>query len=634
MNPRSIFVFFICQFFIFISVSHANEKSQAVPVINYQIKIQFINQEIAKEQQQKLETVLLSVSDANRLIDKPGSSILLIKSRARADLELFKSVLNSRGFYDASVQYKLNKTVKPMLINYRVNTGVSYHIGKIELINISNNDPIQVDLLSENELIGQDKSFFKLIESHQFKRADARKIREFEGELIDVLKNLSYANSEIKKNEYRLDKKKKLLNLKYFVSLGQSIKLFRAIFTGIETIDQKFMESKVAWKPGQLYHPKYLDKTFNNIQATGLFSQVRVTLDSSLNKSRNVNIDLKENKHRTIKASIGYDSDKGLSVGSGWQHRNIFGSGEKLTASAKVYTDGIFVDTKYIEQSLFFNQKFETLLELKYDDEITSAYDSQTILSSIALKHKFSKNLSISGGLGFRSSQLSSIDLDNNILSDENYSFIFSPWQLNLSSSNDLLEPSKGGHLFIHLAPYQSIKSSVNFIQGMGSYRHYFSLIKRTRTEINDVSSFVKEPLILAMKLKLSQLLNCELNDVPADLRFYSGGGGSIRGYGRQLVGPLSSDNTPTGGCSSLDFAIETRYKFNKELGLVWFLDGGSAFEKNWLDSSSEILLASGLGVRYSTPIGPLRLDIGMPLDSRDNIDDSYQIYLSIGHAF
>jgi len=82
------------------------------------------------------------------------------------------------------------------------------------------------------------------------------------------------------------------------------------------------------------------------------------------------------------------------------------------------------------------------------------------------------------------------------------------------------------------------------------------------------------------------------------------------------------------------EFSIELRRRISETLGLVAFVDGGGAFEAAWPDFGSDIQYGAGLGVRYYTPLGPMRFDVAVPLNKRDEIDDSFQIYLSIGHAF
>jgi translocation and assembly module TamA len=122
-------------------------------------------------------------------------------------------------------------------------------------------------------------------------------------------------------------------------------------------------------------------------------------------------------------------------------------------------------------------------------------------------------------------------------------------------------------------------------------------------------------------------------DEIPADERFYAGGGGSIRGYPFQSVGPLVG-TTPVGGKAVFETSIEARFKITSKFGFVVFTDGGSAFSEALFEQGENIRWGTGAGLRYYTPIGPLRLDIGIPLNRREQIDDSFQVYISIGQAF
>jgi translocation and assembly module TamA len=139
--------------------------------------------------------------------------------------------------------------------------------------------------------------------------------------------------------------------------------------------------------------------------------------------------------------------------------------------------------------------------------------------------------------------------------------------------------------------------------------------------------------LIFASRAALGLISWAGRDAVPADLRFYSGGGGSVRGYAFQTLGPLEDDE-PVGGASLLELNTELRVKVTKQFGFVVFLDGGTAFEPAYPDFGERLRWGAGAGVRYYTPFGPLRLDVAAPLDRRPGVDAGYQFYLSLGQAF
>ncbi|WP_258548881.1 autotransporter assembly complex protein TamA [Thalassospira lucentensis] len=138
---------------------------------------------------------------------------------------------------------------------------------------------------------------------------------------------------------------------------------------------------------------------------------------------------------------------------------------------------------------------------------------------------------------------------------------------------------------------------------------------------------------VMAARARTGTIIGEERGNLPSNKRFYSGGGGSIRGYEYQKVGPLADDGDPVGGRSVLEVGFEFRARITESFGIVPFIEGGNVYESNNPDDIS-LLWATGLGFRYYTAVGPLRFDVAVPLDKRENVDDDYQFYISLGQAF
>jgi len=161
----------------------------------------------------------------------------------------------------------------------------------------------------------------------------------------------------------------------------------------------------------------------------------------------------------------------------------------------------------------------------------------------------------------------------------------------------------------------------MNFGKMYASYAHYLELLSIPR-------------VVLASRVAMGKILGAEVSKLPADERFYSGGGSSVRGYGYQLLGPLDKNNNPMGGNALLEFALESRISITDSIATVLFVDAGSAYSSDFFDGSSELLYGAGIGMRYSSPMGPLRADFAIPVNAREGVDDAFQIYLSIGQSF
>jgi translocation and assembly module TamA len=123
------------------------------------------------------------------------------------------------------------------------------------------------------------------------------------------------------------------------------------------------------------------------------------------------------------------------------------------------------------------------------------------------------------------------------------------------------------------------------------------------------------------------------VENIPADERFYAGGGGSIRGYEYQAVGP-QLNGTPVGGSQLLEFSTELRLQPGQKLGYAAFVDGGTVYNDIAHDADRTIRFGAGLGLRWFTGIGPLRADLAYPLNPDENQVERVQFYISLGQAF
>ncbi|MDY7036981.1 MAG: BamA/TamA family outer membrane protein, partial [Thermodesulfobacteriota bacterium] len=195
------------------------------------------------------------------------------------------------------------------------------------------------------------------------------------------------------------------------------------------------------------------------------------------------------------------------------------------------------------------------------------------------------------------------------------------PVHLRWDTSDHLLDPSRGGRMALHVAPFYDFREEdLFFHKGSVRLSRYMAVSEAP-------------PVVLALGATVGLMSGAERDEIPADIRFYAGGGGSIRGYAFQSVGP-THDDQPIGGRSLITMTAELRIKITERMGLVTFIDGGSAFESAFPDFEETLQWGGGLGFRYFTAIGPLRLDVGIPLNRREDMDDRFQIYVSIGQAF
>jgi len=181
------------------------------------------------------------------------------------------------------------------------------------------------------------------------------------------------------------------------------------------------------------------------------------------------------------------------------------------------------------------------------------------------------------------------------------------------------LNPTSGFRVLAYAEPSYDIMSGAAFLKLKGEGAAYQSL--------DTASKFV-----LAERVVLGSIVGTSLEHVPADRRFYSGGGGSVRGYAYQGIGPKDIDNQPIGGLSFFETSVEMRIALTDTIGIVPFVDAGTVSTKSTPDFS-DMKVGAGVGLRYITPFGPLRIDAALPLN-RDRGDPRFGIYAGIGQAF
>ena len=141
-------------------------------------------------------------------------------------------------------------------------------------------------------------------------------------------------------------------------------------------------------------------------------------------------------------------------------------------------------------------------------------------------------------------------------------------------------------------------------------------------------------PTVLAGRLKVGSVIGEKSAKLPANKRFFAGGGGSVRGFGYQLIGTLDDSNALFGGRSLVEASVEARIPVTESISVVPFIDGGLVSQEIVPSFAETMRFGAGLGGRYDTPVGPFRLDIAVPVNRRRGVDKGFQFYISFGQAF
>ena len=551
-------------------------------------------------------TSMKDISNTFALQGKPPANLNLLRMRAERDRDLFVQLLRALGHYAARVELEAYSAVQPVRITFRVDPGVAYVLDSAD-IRLSEGTAVKPSPMPTPDEVG-------LFHGDPFQ---TKTLLNAEKEIVRQLGKRGFPFSRIAERKVVVDHRTESVTLNLWIDPGAEVVFGPSVITGVESVDEKFLRRNIPWREGEAFNVALLEDLQRNLINLGLFSFVRVTRgDAADDQSKlPVQISVTERKHRSVGAGVSYKTDEGPGANISWEHRNLFHKGERLKIST-TYSNYTFSGEGGFIKPFFFRDDQSLRLTGRLARDDPPAYTSDNLQGAAFVDRSFTPQLKLSGGLGFKVSDVEQFG------EKQSFAYLLFPFQLENDTSDDLLDPSRGGRLGFYLTYFQNISQNENpdFLKAYGRYTHYFQLLK-------------KPSLIFAGSISLGSLVGAESNVVPADERFYAGGGGSVRGYSYQSVGPLRG-NDPVGGSSLLQASFEVRWKVTDRIGLVTFLDGGNVYAKKLPDLSEDLMWGAGAGFRYYTPVGPFRFDVGFPLNKREGIDESYQIYVSLGQAF
>lgn len=554
----------------------------------------------------ELADYLRSVSEAAAGVDDPPGSLLALRRRARTDADRLTRALGGVGYYDGTVAAAVTPAATAggdALVRFGVTPGPRYRFGTIDIELTGETGGYRPPSLAE---LGLEPGAPAL----------AQTVIDAEARLFEDARARSHAYADIGDRTAIIDRETKTLDVVLRLDPGPPVALGEVTFEGADGIDQDFLESRVEWKPGAPYTPEAIQETQRALVETGLFRTVTVDLPLTppAEGVAPVAVRTEQRLHRTISAGIRYDTDGGPGGNFAWEHRNIFGSGERFRAEA---------DANLLAQSLgaslrtpeFYGRSRSFLANAAAVRETTDAFDSLSVTANAGVEQEFTPNLFGTLGLGYELSEVT----DNGRTTS--FSLVFVPGVLRYDDTGSPLDPERGVRARFAATPFWDLlQPGLAFQKFRLDGSSYFKVLSDPR-------------LVVAVRGALGSIVGAGLASIPANRRFYAGGGGSIRGVPFQAASPRNDDGDIIGGRSVFEVSAEIRYDITATIGAAAFVDGGRAYEASFPDFDQPLIFGTGVGARYYTPIGPVRLDVAVPINP-DGFDESFQIYVSLGQAF
>ena len=549
---------------------------------------------------------------ALRKDEKDSANAAQIDRRARADAELLTSLLQSEGYYDAEVEPGIGLEGERILVELSATPGPRFTFQSVELKGIE----------SAGERAG------KLREAFAVKTGDpvvADKVIAAGVALKVALGEEGFALAEVGEQDIVLDHQSATARLMLPVTPGPVAHFGDIHVTGQPPFSARHVGVIARFKKGDQYERSDVDDLRRALIATGLIASVETKL-IPVDGGRTVDIavHLEPAPMRTIAGELGYGTGEGVRLEASWQHRNFFNPEGALTVRGVAGTQEQLAAVTY-RRSNFMRRDQVLTAQISASDVDRDAYDANTLLlgAGVERQSNFIWQKKWTWSLGGELIATDERDTVKSTGEARRRTFFIAaiPASLTYDGSDSLLDPTKGFRLGGRVSP------ELSFHGGTFGY---------TRAQL-DASAYhpLSDRIVAAGRIRLGTIFGAARDDIAPSRRFYAGGGGSVRGYGYQRLGPRDVDGDPVGGRSLAEFSLEARIRlkaFGGNFGIVPFFDGGTLSTKSMPDLSAW-QFGVGIGARYYSSFGPIRVDVGTPLNPQSS-DTRIAVVVSLGQAF
>ena len=531
--------------------------------------------------------------------------------RFNDDVARIKRFYEARGYYNARVTYDLSVSADRVTPHIRVTEGKAVRIASIT-VSTATGSPLPRQL---------DRSF-KL----PFKKGDIFDEEAYQQgarSLMDLYTTHTYAHAKVQRHAI-LELEKLQARIEYDVAAGVSCVFGDTRISGVKKTIRKLVQEQLTFKPGDPFDSRKLATSRSAIVDLNLFNSVDIEPqnDRPDRPVVPIQISLHEGPQHSVNAGIGYNTQTQLNATLGWADYNFLGGGRQLTVTGTYSNVTSTFDVKLLQPHLF-TRNLSLTLEASQQQQLYQTYTGNISGFDPHLDYKISPSLTVFAGWRLEYMKFNSVNAStiaaiggfrrDGILSGPSAGLTF-------DNTEDPFNPQRGERF--------SLLGNVSDRSFGADYR-YWRVVAEARKY-----KFIGWRTVLATRLKigLSDTLGT-IGDVPLSERFYSGGEGSVRGYGLRRIGPLSASNDPLGGLSLIEGSVELRrplfWKFNGAL----FFDCGQVATRPYDLRVDALQCGYGPAAGLNSPVGPINFYLGFPTQ-KPRGDTFWQFYFSIGQYY
>ncbi|EFG83874.1 putative surface antigen [Novacetimonas hansenii ATCC 23769] len=508
-----------------------------------------------------------------------------------------------------------------MEITVSITKGPQFRIGSISIVPAKGKPPVKLDA-HETESLG----------IRTGDPAIAANILKAGSQLQTTLAEEGYALADVSTPQAWLRPQTRTIDVAFTVTRGPVVNLGAFSFGGLRRTHPAYVVRRLTIAPGELYQPSRIEAARQGLSSMGVFSDVQVHHDQQLASDGTLPLDFSfaESKRHSVGVEGGYSTDLGGRAGVSWTHRNLFGNAERLRLTAlatglggsaeqglgyDLYADLMKPDFGSRNQNL--SARIEGIRQLLY------SYRQTAILARAGIVRRISSHWNVAFGGEVEQERIDQMSQTHN------YFIVSLPLSATYDGTgvdNPITPATHGVRVSMNVTPSASLEDRTSFFMIMqATVSTYFDLA--------NLGLARKGRSVLAVRGTIGNVEGASTYAIPPDQRLYAGGSATVRGYRYQGVGPQFANSRYAIGGTSMDAgSFEYRQRILQKFGAVGFIDAGQVSDGS-TPFKGTLRAGAGAGARYYTPIGPVRLDIAVPLN-RPRRGDKWELYVGLGETF
>lgn len=551
---------------------------------------------------------LRSLSQLVALKKKEPSSLNALRFRAESDVPQLIKALHALGYFEAQIDIHIQQDYFDYCVIVQVHPGPLYLIESFS---------IELKSAGAPPIVSPEEVEQEALCLHGGDPADTQKIIDSELSALHFLSEKGYPLATTEDRKIIADGKTKTVTVLLVLDTGPLAHFGATSIEGNTSVRAKLIEKKRAWQQGDLYNSACVEQMQQALMDTCLFSSAFITHGKALNEEGELplTIEVAETKHKSISLGASYQTTFGGGASLGWENRNVQGLGRRFSLQVDIAQRSHSGVLSYLIPDLDQEgQSFTILAQATHETIKPYHVQSYNFLN----RFDWQVNCIFFFSVGAMIEYL----IVTNSVDNGHFLLAEAPLHFRWTNVQDFLDPTEGVRIDYRAVPSLNLQhSSEYYYRQMLSLATYLPLWRKDR-------------LILAQRIVIGSIFSNGLNSVPVPKRFFGGSEEYLRGYKYYTVSPLTEDDKPIGGRSAVFYSLEPRFRIGECFGIVPFFDLGNVYLEQLPTWKGKWFKSVGIGLRYYSFLGPLRVDLAFPLDRREGIDPHWWIFVSLGQTF